>query len=94
MIRLTKEQAEKIGYLKITDWYAIQPIEIKDGSFILPERVIKDIENFKVNIKIKIAEKVFVSILDNLKAKTIIPLLSTELEITEVEPIKEIIIKK
>jgi hypothetical protein len=46
MIRLTKQQAEKIGYLKINNWYAIQPIELKDGTFILPERVRGDIEKF------------------------------------------------
>lgn len=46
MIRLTKAQAEKIGYMKINDWFAIQPIEIKDGTYILPKEVLPYIEKF------------------------------------------------
>jgi len=51
VIRLTKIQADKIGYLLIKKWYAIQPIEIKDGTFILPERVRDDIEKFLIEGK-------------------------------------------
>jgi len=90
MIRLTKEQAEKIGYLKITWWYAIQPIEIKDGSFILPKEVLADIEAFGIDIKIdEIGTLKKVSLLDTLLKYPVVKLLPSELKIPiEIKPIE------
>jgi len=90
MIRLTKEQAEKIGYLLIKKWYAIQPIEIKDGSFILPKEVLVDIEAFGVDIKInEIGTLEKVTLLDKLKEYPVVKLLSSELKVPiEIEPIE------
>jgi len=89
MIRLTAEQAVKIGYLKITWWYAIQPIEIKDGSFILPKEVLPDIEKFGIDIKIdEIDTLEKVSLLEKLLEYPIVKLLPAELkEPIEIEPI-------
>ena len=41
---------------KITWFYGIDPIELKDGTFALPERVIKGIEKFDIKFR-KIADK-------------------------------------
>ena len=57
MIRLTKAQAADFGYKLITPWYAIQPIEIKDGTFILPEDILNDLNDFEIR-KIKTAKPV------------------------------------
>lgn len=84
MIRLTKQQAEKIGYMKITDWYAIQPIEIKDGTFILPEKVRDDIEEF---LKKDIPQKITIqSTLNDLKSYPVRKLDKSELKDAETIP--------
>ena len=48
MIRLTAQQAADFGEVYITDWYMIKPIKIKDGTFILPEHLIDDLERFRI----------------------------------------------
>ena len=54
MIRLTKTQAADFGKIRyITPWFAIEPLEIKDGSFILPEDLIDYLTEFEKNPKIK-----------------------------------------
>lgn len=59
MIRLTKQEAVDFGEVYITPWYMIKPIEIKDGTFILPEHLIDDLERFKVGkAKLKGSKKV------------------------------------
>jgi len=88
MIRLTKQQAEKIGHMKITKWFAIQPIEIKDGSFILPKEVLPYIEKFlnekKTIDKIK-ANETF----KDLKKMPIRKLSKNELKPESIETIKK-----
>ncbi len=53
MIRLTKAEAEVIGDLKIQPWFAIRPVEIKDGSFILPDDVMEHVKPFLKDPKAK-----------------------------------------
>jgi len=84
MIRLTKEQADKIGYLKINEWYAIQPIELKDGTFILPEVVVQDIERLNPAIKIKDILNKNVSLVSELKKMPIREVDKAELKDAEV----------
>lgn len=48
MIRLTAQQAADFGEVYITPWYIIKPEEIKDGTFVLPEELIDDLDRFKV----------------------------------------------
>jgi len=91
MIRLTKEQAEKIGYLKITNWYAIQPIEIKDGTFILPEKVKDDIEKFLIEGKNIIEAQKVSNTLTDIKKYPVKKLDPSELKPA---PIDEQIIKR
>ena len=90
MIRLTAEQAAKIGDLRITWWYGIRPIEIKDGTFILPKEVLPDIEKLGINIKIdEIGTLEKVSLLEKLLEYPIVKLLPAELkEPIEIEPIE------
>ena len=88
MIRLTKQQAEKIGYLKITDWLAIQPIEIKDGTFILPKEVLPHIEKFLAEKKAIDKTKVSDTLTD-LKTYPVRPIIISELK----EPEEKQIIK-
>ena len=92
MIRLTAEQAAKIGDLRITWWYGIRPIEVKDGSFILNKEVLPDIEKLGIDIKINVSEiaieKTYVPVLDVLRELPIVKLLPAELkEPIEIEPI-------
>lgn len=43
---------------KLTWFYGIDPVELKDGTFVLPERVIADIEKFDIKFKkVKIGDK-------------------------------------
>lgn len=59
MIRLTAQEAAVFGEVYITPWYCIKPIEIKDGTFILPEHLIDDLERFKVGkAKLKGSKKI------------------------------------
>ncbi len=59
MIRLTAQEAADFGEVFITPWYCIKPIEIKDGTFILPEHLIDDLERFKVGkAKLKGSKKI------------------------------------
>jgi len=91
MIRLTKQQAEKIGYMKITDWFAIQPIEIKDGTYILPKEVLPYIEKFLTEKKAIDKIKV-VSTLSDLKKYPVRAISKDELkEPEQVEGTKKIV---
>ena len=57
MIRLTAQQAKDFGEVFITPWFCIKPIEIKDGSFILPEEVMEYLPKFELK-EISIATSV------------------------------------
>ena len=35
----------------ITPWYGLDPIETKDGNFILPACILKDLEVFNISLK-------------------------------------------
>jgi len=90
MIRLTTEQAESIGYKKITDWFAIRPIELKDGSYILPKEVLPYIEKFLAE-KVPV-EKTTDDVYSVLRVCPVRKLNLSELKV--VEPIEREIIKK
>ncbi|HUV83656.1 MAG TPA: hypothetical protein VMV77_12760 [Bacteroidales bacterium] len=46
-IVLTPEQAERYRQYKITPWWGIDPIQIKDGRWVLREDQIGELEGFK-----------------------------------------------
>ena len=77
MIRLTKKQAEDFGEIRyITPWFAIQPIEIKDGTFILPECLLGYLTEFEKIHELKEAKPVN----DTLKALPIKKINKNELK--------------
>lgn len=82
MTRLTATQAKKIGYMKITDWFAIQPIEIKDGTFILPKEVLPYIEKFIEQDRVKEKQKI-TTISTSIKKYPIKKLDAKELKVSE-----------
>ena len=42
---------------KLTWFYGIDPVELDDGTFVLPDRVISDLDKFKIKFKVKIDGK-------------------------------------
>jgi len=86
MIRLTKQQAADFGEIRyITPWFAIQPVEIKDGSFILPSELLDYLTGFEKKPELKEAK----SVNDILKVLPIIKL--DKIELKEEIPIKIIL---
>ena len=84
----------------ITPWYGIDPIQTKDGNFILPVKVIKDIEAFGVKFPIVTKEMyVFDEELekeDSMISVTVTPrflTVTTELKKLPVKDIKDIELK-
>jgi len=55
----------------ITHWYGIDPIQTKDGNFILPVKVIKDIEAFGIKFPIITQTKELIYEKDELKDSVI-----------------------
>ena len=47
-IILTKEQAKLYEKMKLTWYWGIDPVKIKNGDFILPERVINCMKIFSI----------------------------------------------
>lgn len=74
MIRLTAQQAADFGEVFITDWYALRPIEIKDGTFILPKKIKTDLGKFKLKSKKKIKDEDLdnvIAVLDSLPVRNL-----------------------
>ena len=84
----------------ITDWYGIDPIETKDGNFILPTKVIKDIERFGVKFPI-VTKEMFVFDEKLMKADSLISVtvtprfleVTTNLKKLPVKDISKIVLK-
>ena len=74
MIRLTAQQATDFGEVFITPWYCLKPIEIKDGTFILPKKIKTDLGKFKLKSKKQIKDKDLddlIVLLDSLPTKNL-----------------------
>jgi len=85
----------------ITPWYGLDPIQTKDGNFILPLKVIKDIEAFGIKFPIITETKELIYEKDELKDSvitvTVTPryvTLVSELKSFPVKDIKDIVLKE
>ena len=102
-IVLTPEQAEKYRQYKITPWWGIDPIQTKDGRWVLREDQIGELEGFKQALtNDALAKKRHVPIAELAKAdepiaelktiKTVVELTAIDFPEAEIEEIS--IIKK
>jgi len=85
----------------ILPWYGLDPIQTKDGNFILPLKVIKDIEAFGIKFPIITETKELIYEKDELKDSvitvTVTPryvTLVSELKSFPVKDIKDIVLKE
>ena len=73
----------------ITDWFGLDPIETKDGNFILPAKILKDLEAFNVSLKflpVTTADKVLLTELEKLPVKDIKLIILKEVEEIKIVP--------
>ena len=73
----------------ITPWYGLDPIQTKDGNFILPAKILKDLEAFNVSLKtlpVTTADKVLLTELEKLPVKDIKLIILKEVEEIKIVP--------
>ena len=87
-IVLTKEQALKYRKYKITPWWGIDPIQTKDGRWVLREDQIGEIEDMKPIIQAQPANRIPILMLT---AKIDIELSKADVPIAELKTIRNIV---
>ena len=73
----------------ITDWFGLDPIETKDGNFILPVCVLKDLGIFAIKLKaapLTVEAKVIKTELEKLPVKDIKLIILKEVEEIKIVP--------
>ena len=75
----------------IRPWYGIDPIETKDGNFILPAKVIKDIEAF--GVKFPVITKEVYKFDEEMKPDSVISITETPRYETLVSDLKKLPVK-
>jgi len=73
----------------ILPWYGLDPIQTKDGNFILPAKILKDLEAFNVSLKflpVTTADKVLLTELEKLPVKDIKLIILKEVEEIKIVP--------
>jgi hypothetical protein len=70
---LDKKQADTLKQYQVTHWWGIDPVELKDGTFVLNEKAIKELDKIEFrelsstrSLKQAMEKKQFVSINDTL----------------------------
>jgi len=91
-IVLTIEQAAKYKQYLITPWWGIDPIQIKDGRWVLREDQIKEVEDLTVAKDIELTKfDTEMDIIEELKAIPIKDIVELKEEDFKTEEIEEII---